>query len=68
MKIKKKKNKMEKKMSVEKFLKNLNKSQFHIINKLKKPNKNEINNHFKSTDKKLFKVNKNKKLTLQNTN
>ena len=56
----------EKKMSVEKFLKNLNKSQFHIINKLKKPNKNEINNHFKSTDKKLFKVNKNKKLTLQN--
>ena len=56
----------EKKMSVETFLKNFNKSQFHINNNLKKPNKNEINNHFKSTDKKLFKVNKNKKLTLQN--
>ena len=56
----------EKKMSVEKFLNNFNKSQFHINNNLKKPNKNEINNHFKSTDKKLFKVNKNKKLTLQN--
>jgi hypothetical protein len=53
-------------MSVETFLKNFNKSQFHINNNLKKPNKNEINNHFKSTDKKLFKVNKNKKLTLQN--
>ena len=56
----------EKKMSVEKFLKNFNKSQFHINNNIKKPNKNEINNHFKSTDKKLFKANKNKKLTLQN--
>ena len=56
----------EKKMSVEKFLKNFNKSQFHVNNNLKKPNSNEINNHFKSTDKKLFKVNQNKKLTLQN--
>ena len=56
----------EKKMSVEKFLKNFNKSQFHINNNIKKPNKNEINNHFKSSDKKLFKANKNKKLTLQN--
>lgn len=52
----------EKKISVEKFLKNFNKSQFHINNDLKKPNKNEINNHFKSTDKKLFKVNKKKKI------
>ena len=64
-------NNNEKRMiSVEKFLKYFNKSQFHINsnkNNYKKGSKNnEVIRHYKTTDKKIFKINKNKKLTLQN--
>ena len=63
----------EKKFNFQKFLKYFNKSQFHMnshntrINNFNKESKNNgINKYFKSTDKKIFKINKNKKLTLQN--
>ena len=65
------KSKEKKVISVEKFLKYFNQSQFNnnIItqNNYIKGNRNTVTNrYFKSTDKKLFKINKNKKLTLQN--
>ena len=71
-------NSKEKKINVEKFLNYFNKSQYHYTNNnYEKNNSNEntndknkrniqTNRHFKSTDKKIFKINKNKKLTLQN--
>ena len=68
-------NNIEKKFNFQKFLKYFNKSQFHInshnnnnrVNNFIKENKNNgVNKYFKSTDKKIFKINKNKKLTLQN--
>ena len=68
-------NNIEKKFNFQKFLKNFNKSQFHInshnnndrVNNFIKENKNNrINKYFKSTDKKIFKINKNRKLALQN--
>ena len=63
----------EKKVSAEKYMKNFNKSQFQNYNNINtqnnynKANRNfGINRYFKSTDKKVFKINKNRKLTLQN--
>ena len=60
----------EKKIDVEQFLKYFNKSQYHIKNNnnnYNKGNKNiRTNKYFKSSDKKLYKINKNTKLTLQN--
>ena len=66
-------NSKEKKIiEVEQFLKYFNKSQYHIKNNNNNNNDNKenknigTNRYFKSTDKKLFKINKEKKLTLQN--
>ena len=73
-------NSKEKKINVEKFLKYFNKSQYHYNNNnydkttnnennninIYKGNRNITNRYFKSTYKKIFGVNKNKKLTLQN--
>ena len=62
----------EKKISMEKFMKYFNKSQFQDYNNINtqinnKANRNYgTNRYFKSTDKKIFKINKNRKLTLQN--
>ena len=63
----------EKKISVEKFMNNFNKSQYQKYNNINtqnnfnKDNRNfGTNRYFKSTDKKIFKINKNRKLTLQN--
>ena len=66
-------NNIEKKFNFQKFLKYFNKSQFPVnshnnrLNNFNKENNNNgINKYFKSTDKKIFKINKNKELTLQN--
>ena len=62
-----------KKFNFQTFLKYFNKSQFQMnnqnnrLNHFNKENTNNgINKYFKSTDKKIFRINKNKKLTLQN--
>ena len=63
----------EKIINVDKFMKYFNKSQYQNYNNINtknnniKENKNfATNRYFKSTDKKIFKINKNRKLALQN--